>query len=111
MPKFTILIYETEADWAAADKQTFDRIVAAHTAFGVKFEAQLRGGGALQPGATARTVRGATVTDGPFLETKEALGGFYVIEADDIDAAVEIAKHVPAEFGCVEVRPEMVFGP
>ncbi len=49
------------------------------------------------------------MTDGPFLETKEALGGFYLIEADSMDEAVEIAKEIPAEFGCVEVREVMVF--
>jgi hypothetical protein len=45
------------------------------------------------------------VTDGPFLETKEALGGFYVVEARDLDHALEIAKGCPAPFGGVEVRP------
>lgn len=44
-------------------------------------------------------------TDGPFAETKEALGGYYVIEADDLDAALAVAKQVPAHFGGVEVRP------
>ena len=65
----------------------------------------------LQPAATATTVRvdgGETLTtDGPFAETKEALGGFYLIEADDLDAALEIAARMPAARlgGSVEVRP------
>jgi hypothetical protein len=49
------------------------------------------------------------VTDGPFVETKEALGGYYLIEARDLDHALEIAKLTPAQFGGVEVRPVMVF--
>ena len=49
------------------------------------------------------------MTDGPFAETKEALGGYYMIEASDLDQAIEIAKQVPARFGGVEVRPVMVF--
>ena len=67
----------------------------------------------LQPPETATTVRvedGRTLTtDGPFAETKEALGGYYLLEADDLDAALEIAGRVPAVRmgGCVEVRPLM----
>jgi hypothetical protein len=51
-----------------------------------------------------------TVTDGPFTETKEAVGGYYLIEARDLDHALEIGKLCPARFGGVEVRPIMVFG-
>jgi hypothetical protein len=51
-----------------------------------------------------------TVTDGPFVESKEVLGGYYLIEADDLDAAIAIAKQTPARFGGVEVRPIMTFG-
>ena len=58
---------------------------------------------------TATTIRGDVVTDGPFAETKEALGGYYLIEARDLDHALEIAKLCPARFGGVEVRPIMVF--
>ncbi|MGO9910134.1 MAG: YciI family protein, partial [Acidimicrobiales bacterium] len=50
-----------------------------------------------------------TVTDGPFAETKEALGGYYLVEAADLDEAIAIAKQVPARYGGVEVRPIMVF--
>jgi hypothetical protein len=67
------------------------------------------GGAELQSVKTARTIRGAgsgrTVTDGPFIETKEALGGYYVIEARDLDQALELAKVCPS--GNVEVRPIM----
>jgi hypothetical protein len=69
------------------------------------------GGAELQPGATATTVRvedGQTLlTDGPYAETKEVLGGFYLIDADDLDAALDFASKVPAARmgGLVEVRP------
>jgi hypothetical protein len=65
-----------------------------------------RAGGALAPTTTATTIKGGgTVTDGPFVETKEAFGGYYVVEARDLDHAVEIAKLCPAPGGGVEVRP------
>ena len=71
-------------------------------------------GNALQPTATATTVRvraGETlVTDGPFAETKEQLGGYYLIEAKDADEALAIAARIPsAPFGSIEVRPIVVF--
>jgi hypothetical protein len=70
---------------------------------------KLLGGAALQPTGTATSVRGSEVTDGPFAETKEALGGYYLIEAADLDEAIAVAKQVPAPYGGVEVRPVMVF--
>ncbi len=57
-----------------------------------------------------RLLRRGPVTDGPFVETKEVLGGYYLIEAPDLDAALAIAKQTPARFGGVEVRPIMTFG-
>jgi hypothetical protein len=69
------------------------------------------GGAQLQPATTATTVRGGEggtlTTDGPFAATKEALGGYYLLEADDLDAAIEIAARIPAARmgGAVEVRP------
>jgi hypothetical protein len=69
---------------------------------------------ALQPARTARTirVRGGKVstTDGPFAETKEQLGGFYLVNASDLDEAIQIATNIPgAKSGSIEVRPVMVF--
>lgn len=80
--------------------------------FGEKNEAHLRGGEALQPTSTATCVRArdgdVVTTDGPFAETKEALGGFYLVEADDLDQAIEIARQIPAaDYGTIEVRPIM----
>jgi hypothetical protein len=114
MAEYLVLIYENEADYAKADGQVFDEVMKAHNDFGSTHGASIRGGNALQPSSTATTIRGGrsdsvTVTDGPFVETKEALGGYYLIEAADLDAAIEIAKQVPARFGGVEVRPVMVF--
>lgn len=114
MAQYLVLIYEDEASWAKADKTTWDEIMREHQAFGEANGAALQGGNALEPTTTATAIRsdgadGHTVTDGPFVETKEALGGYYVIEAADLDAAIAVAKQVPARFGGVEVRPVMVF--
>jgi hypothetical protein len=114
MAEYLVLIYENEAEYAKGDQQVFDEVMKAHNDFGSTHGAAIRGGNALQPTSTATSIRGGrtdsvTVTDGPFAETKEALGGYYLIEAPDLDAAIEIAKHVPARFGGVEVRPVMVF--
>jgi hypothetical protein len=82
----------------------------AHNRFAQQVEAKggkIVSGNALQPTSTATTIRGDVVTDGPFAETKEALGGYYLIEAPDLDHALDIAKLCPARFGGVEVRPIM----
>jgi len=71
-------------------------------------------GASLAPTATATTVRksndGVTMSDGPHIETKEALGGYYMIEADDLDKAIELAKLVPIPVGSLEIRP-VAFNP
>ena len=108
MAQYVVLIYEDEAGWQAGGPAA-EAGMKAHEDFGGKYGSALRGGQALQPTSTATTIRDGVVTDGPFAETKEALGGFYVIEADDLDQALTIAKEVPAPFGGVEVRPVMVF--
>lgn len=110
MAQYLVLIYENEESWAKADEATAGRIMGEHESFGQKNGASLRGGNALEPSMTATSIRknasGESVTtDGPFAETKEAVGGYYVIEADDLDAALAVAKEVPANFGGVEVRP------
>ena len=108
MAQYLVLIYEDEAGWQAGGPAV-EQGMAAHRAFGEKYKDVLRGGEALQPTATATSIRDGVVTDGPFVETKEALGGYYVIEADDLDTALAVAKEVPAPFGGVEVRPVMTF--
>jgi hypothetical protein len=114
MAQYLLLIAEDENGYATGGQEVFDKVMAGHTAFSEKWGEKIRGGEALQPTSTATTVRsdGAgshTVTDGPFMESKEVVGGYYVVEAADLDEAIAIAKDVPAYFGCIEVRPVMVF--
>ena len=108
MAQYAILIYEDEV--AGREPSAFQRVVEGHRAFGEANAGAIRGGAALAPTATATAIRRDpsgqfTVTDGAFAETKEALGGFYLVEAADLDEAIAIAKRVPAPFGGVEVRP------
>jgi hypothetical protein len=109
MSQYLVLIYEDEAKYAEGDEALWNEVGAAHGAFGEKNEKAIAGGNALQPTGTATTIRDGVVTDGPFAETKEALGGYYLVEAADLDEAIAIGKQVPARFGGVEVRPVMVF--
>jgi hypothetical protein len=112
MAQYLILIYEREDGWANASPEESQRGMELHQRFPAQVEAlggTLVGGNALQPTTTATTIRGDVVTDGPFVETKEALGGYYLIEADDLDQALAIGKATPAPYGGVEVRPIMVF--
>jgi hypothetical protein len=113
MARFLVLIYEEEQKWIDwADGA--EAAMAQHRKFSADRGDLIVAGEALQPTTTATSVRHnaggeVQITDGPFVETKEALGGFYLIEADDIDAAVALAKEIPAPFGGLEVRPVMVF--
>ena len=114
MANYLVLIYDSEQAWADADAGTTERIQEGHRAFGAQNAGVIRGGDALQPTGTATSIRHdsggeVTVTDGPFAETKEALGGYYVIDALDLDAAIAIAKQIPVIAGGVEVRPVLVF--
>ena len=111
MAKYAILLYEDPAYYATMSPEAWGAVTDAHGAF-VKqvFElgGSIAGGEVLSPITTATTIKGAgMVTDGPFVETKEALNGFYVVEARDLDHVVEIAKWgpAPAPGGGVEVRP------
>ncbi|MGY1714820.1 YciI family protein [Geodermatophilus nigrescens] len=112
MSRYMILIYEDEASYATATPEVMGEIYQEHDRFSAGVEqlgAKILGGEALEPTPTATSVRGGDVTDGPFVETKEALGGYYVIDAPDLDTALAVARTVPARFGGVEVRPVMVF--
>jgi hypothetical protein len=110
MSQYLVLLYEDEASYAAGGDALWGEIGAEHGAFGANNDKAILGGNALQPTSTATTIRGGVVTDGPFAETKEALNGYYLIEAADLDEAIAVAKQVPARFGGVEVRPVMVLG-
>lgn len=112
MTQYLILIYEAESFYTDATPQIMDEVMQAHGRFPGQLEelgAKMLGGNALQPTATATSIRNDVVTDGPFVETKEALGGYYLIEAADLDQALAAAKLCPARGGGVEVRPIMVF--
>lgn len=110
--QYMLLIYENEADWEAMSVEERSASVARHVAFARELRAQGRflAGDGLQPTSTATTVRRhagtITLTDGPFAETKEQLGGFYVIEARDLDQALSDAATLADREGqTVEVRP------
>jgi hypothetical protein len=115
--KYLCLIYDQESKWATMPKAESDAMMAEYGAFteSVKNSGQYVGGDALQPTHTATTIRvrngKVSATDGPFAETKEQLGGYYLIEAKDLNAAVQVASRIPsAKVGCVEVRPVVVYG-
>ena len=112
MAEYMILLFDDETAWVNASPEEYDRMLKAHGRFQeqcVELGGKIINSNALQPTTTATTVRGDVVTDGPFAETKEALGGYYLIDAADLDQALAIAKLVPVLKGGVEVRPIMVF--
>jgi hypothetical protein len=107
--KYLLLIYSNDEQWEQRPEDERNAIYAEYLA--INEIPGVSGGAQLQPVSTATTVRvedGRTLTtDGPFAETKEALGGFYMLEADDLDTAIEIAGRIPAARlgGAIEVRP------
>jgi hypothetical protein len=112
--QYALLIYEDETFWQAKPPGELGAMMAGYQAFGQQFEAKIKGGEALHPTATATSVRvrdgERLLTDGPFAETREQLGGFYLVDADSLDEAIDIAAHIPgAASGVVEVRPVMQF--
>lgn len=112
--QYALLIYGDEAAGAQMSQQEMQAEVAAYTAFGEQYKEKITGGRALVPTSSATTVRvrdgQALTTDGPFAETKEQLGGFYLVKCDNLDEAIQIASHIPgAANGSIEVRPLMAF--
>jgi len=110
MAQYMILIYENESSYVDSTPEVWQQAMEAHGRFAGQVGekgGKILGGDALQPTSTATSIRSDVVTDGPFADTKEALGGFYLVEARDLDHAIEIAKLCPAPFGGVEVRPIM----
>ena len=115
MSNYLVLIYGDEKAIGSGGQGLWDETMKGHNDFGQARGVALRGGEALQGSDTATSLRptqdgGFTVTDGAFAETKEVLGGYYVIEAADLDEAIAIAKDIPMPFGGVEIRPIQVFG-
>ena len=114
--KYLCLIYEAEKDYTSMSEAEMEALMGEYYAFtaGIKASGQYLSGEALKPVNTATTVRvrsgKVSTTDGPFAETKEQLGGFYMIEARDLNDAIQVAAKIPgARTGCVEIRPVEVF--
>ena len=113
MAQYLFLIFGDAEAEETMDAQEWERMLALHNEFQEKVVAgggTIVEGNALAPASTATTVRGqgtpsTMVTDGPFTETKETLGGYYVIDCADLDAAIGFARILPALNGGVEVRP------
>jgi hypothetical protein len=115
--QYLLLIYENEAEAKKRGEAGNAAMMTEYRAFtqSIIKAGQFKTGDALQPTSTATTVKvrnGKTLTtDGPFAETREQLGGYYLIEAKDLDEAIAVAARVPsAKAGSIEVRPIMVYG-
>jgi hypothetical protein len=112
--KYLLTIYNDESGWSEVTPEQSGQIMAAYEAFGraATESGVMLGGEGLQPTSTATTVRvrdGETVTsDGPFAETREQLGGYYLLDCRDLDDAIGWAARIPgAQQGSIEVRPVM----
>lgn len=112
---YALLIYGSQTVYDGMTQEEQAGIFQGHYAFNTEVQQRgiVHGGEPLQPVSTATTVRvrdGKTlVTDGPFAETKEQLGGFYILDCKDLDEAIDLATRIPeAAFGSIEIRPIMV---
>ncbi|HEX8953198.1 MAG TPA: YciI family protein [Polyangia bacterium] len=114
--QYMLLIYDNEKMWPAMDPKERNALMGEYHVFTeeVKQAGKLVAADALQPTTAATTVRvrdgKRLTTDGPFAETKEQLGGYYLIEAKDLDEAMAMAAKIPsARIGSIEIRPIMKF--
>jgi hypothetical protein len=114
--RYLCLIYENEKAWESLPPADMEGIMNEYFAFtgDIQKNGKYVAGEALQPTQTATTVRvrngKVSTTDGPFAETKEQLGGFYLIEAKDLNDAIQVASRIPsARYGSIEVRPVIDF--
>ena len=110
--QYLLLIYDAETEWAKMSQAEQGKMYEEYMQFtsDIKNKGNHLAGHQLQPIATATTVRVRNgkrlTTDGPFAETKEQLGGYYLVEAKDLDEAISIAAKIPgAKHGSIEVRP------
>jgi hypothetical protein len=109
--RYALLIYENPGAHDGESAEERQALTAEYMA--MYDDARVQAGAHLQPVDTATVVRDDLVTDGPFADTKEIFGGFFLIDAEDQDAALAIAKRVPAQRfgGAVEVRPIVEYDP
>jgi hypothetical protein len=114
--QYLLMIYANEAEYAKIGPAASQQMLGEYQAFtkSIIESGNFKAGDRLQPTTTATTVRirdGKTLTtDGPFAETREQLGGYYLVEAKDLDAAIGIAARIPgARVGSIEVRPIWVY--
>ncbi len=112
--QYMLLIYDDETQWERMSEDERKAVMGEYSAYtsSLREKGQFVDGAPLQPTSTATSVRvrdgDRLVTDGPFAETKEQLGGFYIVEAESVDEAIELASRIPsARFGTIEVRPLM----
>jgi hypothetical protein len=118
MAKYMILIYGDAQQWGAMSPEQREAHDAAHAAFSTKAGSKIVGGQELELATMATSLRSdgagrVTTTDGPFLETKEALGGFYLLEAADLDEVIGLASQLPEvhdSHSGVEIRPVVDHG-
>jgi len=110
--KYLCLIYSDETIWPKAPKADTDKMMSEYLDFtdAIKKSGHYVGGNRLQPTHAATTIRirnsKVSTTDGPFAETKEQLGGYYLIEAKDLNDALQVGSRIPgARVGSIEVRP------
>ena len=110
--QYLLLIYGNEQTEASVSKEEMDAVMADYWGYTRALEesGKMRGGDALHPTSSATTVRApegkAVITHGPFAETKEQLAGFYLLEARDLNEAIQVVSKIPpARLGCVEIRP------
>lgn len=114
--RYACLIYDEQGKWEQMSKTESEGMMGEYVAFteDIKKSGHYVAGEALQPVQTATTIRQRagklSSTDGPFAETKEQLGGFYLIEAKDLDEAIRIASRIPSvRIGSIEIRPVVDF--
>ncbi len=114
--QYLLMIYRSEAELFKMSDAERQKISADYGAFtqSIIQSGHFKAGDGLQPTTTATTVRvregKVLTTDGPFAETREQLGGYYLVDAKDLDTAIEIAARIPnAKNGSIEVRPVMIY--
>jgi hypothetical protein len=114
--QYMLLIYDDESVWGSMPEDERNAVMGEYFAYteSLKAAGKYVAGDALQPTGTAKSLRvrdgDVTTSDGPFAETKEVLGGYYLVDVDTEDEALEWAAKIPsARFGTIEVRPIVVF--